>query len=413
MIRAASRTALQRGVNQSPRTIAVHRVAMFSTSSTLLPERTFWDTVHSGFKGLYSLLFSEDSRQEFMKVAEGSVINAEVLRRARFGNILTMALFHDLQDPLFRKYSFDATEFLTGVKPALTNFHETTGQLQNEFPEVTSKEERTEKLLQRMHQIVASSMTHSGVGGDGGKGITLEDGNPWVQQAKENPDSAAARLSAMVSPRVLDSLFLTTETAAMLARYQEGSATIANVALLSARVMEMDEEDVEENGGNSSDNAAFHGEKSKNKTMEDSTAQMDTETEMKAPEATKEDGGAVKMESKGETEKDSSEQKIVDASQEEANTSKDPTPVAAQIEVLYEMNQKIDVKPEISEDATQEVDGQETAEKPPTTTEEIQIWVGTFEGWLNGGPDGTLRWKITRMRLPDSEFPGLYTGGYR
>lgn len=356
-----------------------------------------------------SLLFSEESRQEFMNIVEGSVVNVEVLRRARFGNLLTMALFYDLQDPLFQKYDFDASDFLAGVQPALTNFHDTLGQLQNEFPEVTSKEERTEKLLQRMHQIVANSMTSQS-----NDGLALEN-NPWVKKAKEEPDSPAGRLSAMVVPKVLDSLYLTTETAAMLAKYKPGSAKVSNVALLSARVMEVeadkDGDHMDDEAHTTNDNAAqARDEQESNKNAEKHDEKKEEEEEITKMENNKESTSGRKHEgTDGDARAEQESTTNVSSSQSDADT----TPVAAQIEVLYEMNQTIEVKPEAVKEVTEEISGQAPVEKPPTTNEEVQIWVGTFEGWLNGGPDGALRWKITRLRLPDSEFPGLFIGAYR
>jgi hypothetical protein len=397
-----------------------------------------------------------------MDVVQGSTINADVLKQARFGSMLTIALFHDLQDPLFHQYSFNADDFLKGVQPALTNFHGTIGQLQNEFPTIHSKEERTERLLQRMHQIVTSSMhdqnnnnnnnNNSPDGKKGQGGITLPD-NAWTEQAHKDPDSHAAKLSAMVSPKVFDSLFLTTETQAMLASYKAGSTTVSNVALLSARAMVMDEDEysIQNNGTILPENEELDN------TI--TPAKMDHQKSDKIDE--EKDEGALKMDSTGKASEEAgnnstgSEEKGATnqngkmkasdaqepalkevsgsaADEDPPQQSADNTLVAAQIEVLYEMNQTIEVKPEIFDDTAltavasmmksskETPDGSESdggkddngkaASTPRIVKEETQIWVGTFEGWLNGGPGGALQWRITRLRPPSAEFPGLYDG---
>lgn len=90
MIRAAAATrrlAATRSIaplyyNVSPTALAVGSTAPFSTTATtetsIIPQRNLWDTIYSGTKGIISLLMSEESRQQFMEVVNGSVINAEV-----------------------------------------------------------------------------------------------------------------------------------------------------------------------------------------------------------------------------------------------------------------------------------------------------------------------------------------------
>jgi hypothetical protein len=358
-----------------------------------------------------------------MDVVQGSTINADVLKQARFGNMLTIALFHDLQDPLFHQHSFNADDFLKGVQPALRNFHDTIGQLQNEFPSVASKEERTEKLLQRMHQIVTSSM-HPKTSEGESQGLSLPD-NPWTEQAHKDPGSHAATLSAMVSPKVFDSLFLTTETQAMLASYKAGSTTVSNVALLSARAMVMDKHD---------------GTIVKDEFVNNVTCKMDLKSKtdeenegapkMVTLKASEEGTTSTGCEEKGAA-SDAKDPQVEEVPGSGADgtpeQTADNTPVAAQIEVLYEMEQIIEVKPEIFDDtpvtavasmksikenagSNESGGGKGDYSKAPSApiTVETQIWVGTFEGWLNGGPDEALRWRITRLRPPSADFPGLY-----
>jgi hypothetical protein len=179
-----------------------------------------------------------------------------------------------------------------------------------------------------------------------------------------------------------------------------------------------------------SENNLSESDSSKMKAADDTAGSQTDDKKGSAKEENKEGDSTVKMDSKEDSKEETTTSMDEDSEQTMAGTSDDaenltthsgstkvantdPTPVAAQIEVLYEMNQKIDVKPEVMEEAAEAIEGQEQVEKPPATSDEIQVWVGTFEGWLNGGPDGDLQWKVTKLRLPDSEFPGLYTGGYR
>ena len=61
--------------------------------------------------------------------------------------------------------------------------------------DVTSEEERKEKLLQRMHQIVTTTMNDE---------TALDNKlwtDPWTEQAQKDSNSPAGQLSSMVSPK--------------------------------------------------------------------------------------------------------------------------------------------------------------------------------------------------------------------
>lgn len=516
MIRAATNLAVRRAPLHHPALIhlttptlgAKAATARFSSSSssssaTILPERSLWDTIYSGTKGIVSLTMSEEARQRFMDVVQGSVINAEVLKQARFGNMLTLALFYDLQDPLFQKYKFDASDFLEGVKPSLKKHHDIVGQLRNEFPAITSQEERTEKLLQRMQQIVSRSMQRGGSSSDsedGDDASAAAADNAWVEQAQKDPDSLAGQLNKMVTPKLLDTLFYTSEIESLTVNYEISSTTISNVALLSARAMVMDDDDggedndddghVEHYDGTEDTAGEFMAEdkvsmkaKEPKKDVDKAAASKSEENVEKivvpegeeniekivAPESEKEpaaptvEASATEGRSKtflekkkemeaiakleaevkeviaeakatndeGESDKDVNikmeatetesiekdassenqqiEEEAIIASKPQATTRrKDNTAVAAQIEVLYELNQTTAFKEAIMKDVKGE-DGEEQAEEMFNTkpSNEMQVLVGTFEGYLNGGPDGGLRWRITNLRTPYDEFPLL------
>lgn len=394
--------------------------------------------------------------------------------------MLTLALFYDLQDPLFHKYKFDASDFLTGVQPALQNHHDTIGQLINEIPALESKEERTERLLLRMQQIVTRSM-----GSSRSSSINIE--NPWVEEAQKDPNSLAGQLSSRVSPNLLDIIYLQSDLGALTVDYKVSSTTISNVALLSARAMVMDdgdEEEVEVYDGEIYDGiekdaaVEFSEEESKDtstnttngvteETGADTEKVASTENEIEKMSATKNEDepkqastleisseeqpktflekkkeaealAAAKLEAAEEKEPDKTVK--MEASETESTTKEALAPeatndkleeaitkadsstekssgrggpsVVAQIEVLYELNQTNTFKEAVVAEVTE--DGSEKAKAffDSKSTPEMEVLVGTFEGWLNGGPDGCLRWRITHLRTPSEEFPGLTTRSF-
>ena len=469
--------------------------AAAAASSSLLPERNLWDTIYSGTKGIVTLVTSEDARQKFLDivgVGSSAVINAEVLKQARFGNMLTLALFHDLQDPLFQKYGFDASDFLEGVRPALKNCHDTIGKLKNEFPEIQSKEERNEKLLQQMHQMITltavSRKADNDADGDD-SGFPKID-NAWTEQAQKDPNSLAGQLSKMVSQKLFDEIYLTSELEALTIDYEVDSTSITNVALLSARAMEMNDNDDDDGDFYDGIEAVPAEPEAKSKDEEISTAIQDEEATMKvtseetatpekkekeepvaseaisdetlnamvAEQATRSDGNpsegksktflerkremeeqarieaerdstdaAVKMEATREgatmatqdssssesTTKEEEKDEVVSKAtnntpiEKQSTNNRDKTPVAAQIEVLYELNQKTKFKDAIIKEHQEDDDERVKKMLTAMPRNEMQILIGTFEGWLNGGPDGALQWRITHLRSPKSEFPGL------
>lgn len=86
----------------------------------------------------------------------------------------------------------------------------------------------------------------------------------------------------------------------------------------------------------------------------------------------------------------------LDMKEEELDEEK--LPVAAQIEVLYDIQQSFRRQGESEKDN----EGEDKSES------KTKVWVGVFEGWLNGNPDGSgeLRWKLVLNRHA-WEFPLL------
>jgi hypothetical protein len=75
-------------------------------------------------------------------------------------------------------------------------------------------------------------------------------------------------------------------------------------------------------------------------------------------------------------------------------------PVAAQVEILYNVEQTLDVIPTKQDDDKNKAESEEKQ-----TVTRTSVVVGVFEGWLNGDPQGKdLRWRVADVR-PAWEFP--------
>eukprot|EP00980_Cylindrotheca_fusiformis_P029797 scaffold23867_cov259-Cylindrotheca_fusiformis.AAC.1 len=192
----------------------------------------------------------------------------------------------------------------------------------------------------------------------------------WTKEAKENPDSMAGQLSNMLTKELFDHYQLGAKTTFLLAnpsrrlKFREGSCTVNNVALLSAR--------------------AFRCvEKSKNK------------------EASSDDEGTATT---------SSAYEIIEYESEEGgDQQKLATGVAAQMEVLYDVTSQFDVfesSPSSLKGNERSVDSGNNDEVDVKDMETTVVSVAVLEGFLNGGPEGELRWRIALHR-PAFEFPGM------
>lgn len=87
--------------------------------------------------------------------------------------------------------------------------------------------------------------------------------------------------------------------------------------------------------------------------------------------------------------------------------------VAAQIEVLYDVEETLVVpaEPVDTEENKTNADGNEDKKETKTVTR-TNVVVGVFEGWLSGGDDSEeeLRWRVADVRFP-FEFPLISTRG--
>mmetsp|Transcript_24992 Transcript_24992/g.54805 ORF Transcript_24992/g.54805 Transcript_24992/m.54805 type:complete len:395 (+) Transcript_24992:282-1466(+) len=380
----------------------------------VIPQRTMTQTFFSAFNGMVSLL-SEKNRVGFVDALEKGIVQEEVLSQASAGPMMMLSLFHELQNPLFKKNQFDANQFLEGVVPALENFHNVSAALENELHEVSRKsqqesssktdteeetsndiddetpptalgavtKEEKESVLKALHIMKGSDDNDSR-----SKKQLLDAeailNHEWMDEARDYPESLAGQLSRMVSKDLFQINQLSSKTAFLLQNqsrnilFREGSCRVHNVALLSARACLFKEKEV---------------------PASDSNDEIDNNnSRAKEYEAIDYEFG------------------------DDHDHAESGTAVAAQLEVLYDVTQDFvvgkstvddskEIKEEKSSDDTSTSSETKNEASNESENEEYTqttiVSVATLEGWLHEGPDGgELRWKLASYR-PPYEFPGI------
>lgn len=362
---------------------ATRRVCRSSGAvGTLLPRRTFLGLLVSAGQGAWTLASDETSRETYERLVKTGVIKDAVLSNAPHGAILTYALFHDLQNPLWSEHQFDAAELVTACQPALENFHVALGQLRNSLAEeegegVKKKEngvaEGAEPVEVPPHKpavadvdrknddtaplpIPAAAAAATAVTGTNPIDV-LFGTNVWREQATSNPNSLAGVVSRMTTDACLDALYYTSKlnvVAGVQGHLRFCDSAVNEVALLAARAEEVDDD---------------------------------------------EDAPYNEFQATDDLDRD--------------------FPVAAQVDVLFEVTHTFQEKSPSGNNDTSEDDPSTTASddaKPASatlaapTTKELSVTslaVAVFEGWLHGGPkhrDRQLRWKLATIREAH-EFP--------
>jgi hypothetical protein len=201
----------------------------------ILPPPSFLETSSSALQGAWSVLSDQASRDAYEQAIANKIIKDEVLSRASNGSVLLYSLFHNLyQAPFFKDYKFDAKEFVRVVGPALENFHETLGSLQNTLiiDAESEKKELDTKLKQSDDELLESlnvgSLTEVFLGS-----------NEWKRKATDDPESLAAHFSNMTAASCFDACYYTSKLAASFATAGTTfvGCTVGEVALLNARAM--------------------------------------------------------------------------------------------------------------------------------------------------------------------------------
>ena len=362
----------------STKILRVQKNPLSGAPQLLLPPPNFWESAGAALQGAWSHIVDQSARDSYERLVEKNVIKDTVLQNATTGATLTFALFHNLKNPLFDKYKFDAAEFMQAVSPALENFHDTLGCLKNDLP--TNLEQDKLKLEESLEK---SDEELLGMKEDLTTSLLGE--NRWQQQANEDENSPAGILSKMTTDICFDAFYYTCKLD-ILGRdalekttdlghsnipniYIPGSCRVNEVALLGARALEMNlsedkEVDEEHPEFRASEDVSFQQNL-------DVAAQLDVLYEVSHTYRLNAD---LKSES--------------------------------QPEDLSEENDRDDSSSPLIDDGSHEnvkdTDGNPSVETMVYTN----LAVAVFEGWLHRTSSGksSLRWKIAMIR-DAYEFP--------
>jgi len=331
---------------------------------TKIPPRNPSDTWSSAFSACLSF-FDQTSRDNFISTVNKGIINPPVLGQADGGFASILALHHDLNSPLFRhSNTFDVEEFMEGVGIALENYEEVLTNLESrdftkmdeggakKIVDEKSSEAKDDGTLESVvdnvkeegmnAKEVAAAMAAEGMG-------IVAKKVDWRSVAEKSPESLEGQLLCMLSDQCFNTL--QSDKRRILLRgdkrmnYIKESGEVQNVALLSARAVEMSPVD----------------------------------DDMK----------------KGEI-FDGDEDPMADDSFSDGIDKK--YPVIAEMEVLYSVAQTFSSTPMLNINS-EDSDG----ESEQTIS---SVWVGVFEGWIRDDGSNALQWKLVNNR-PALEFSGL------
>lgn len=313
----------------------------------LIPPRSTVDILYSSARALWKLAVSPAQRDECLSLINSGSINPVVL-----GIPQTLALYHDMSNPLFSKHDFDSNEFMEGARMGLERYHDIDMQLNNlqmqqtlkAIEECDTPERKRDKLTE---MVTNTTIKTSGNVDDGG---FIEESNEWKKQAEKDPDSLPGQFMMLVNPSFFEAAYsnirqiplnVFLKTFPNFPKLQVLNTEISNTALLSARAQIITP-------------LPLTGEEARNITSEE--------------EAKKNDDILNNIYSESDFEQ---------------------FPVAAQVEVLYDMHIEHSFPDEDGEDDTK-------------SSSVVQVAV--FEGYLHKSPDGNpLRWELATIR-PAWEF---------
>lgn len=340
--------------------------ALASDHGFLIPPRSSMNILASSAQACFTLVTSTTKRDECLQLLNNGVINAPVL-----GIPMTLALYNDLSSPLLDKHKFNSEDFMEGAKIALDQYHSVEGHLQNET---------LDKTLERLKQFNADT-NDSNEGEtkvteeEDSNGLTMSQkhlwmqhiqekieshdplNNEWKKEANDNPESLVAQLMSMVTPTYFQNLFSTYFASAPLVLLDPNppkyvSSEISNIALLSARAEIIP------------------------------PSPVSREEEENLNEADKQKNDDILNNIYGDI---------------------DELPVAAQVEVLYDMIFERSTQ-NASGNLEEGVDNNESPiddENKGETIKGAVVQVAVFEGWLHRSPDGSdLRWQLATVRNP-------------
>uniref|UniRef100_A0A7R9ZQV7 Uncharacterized protein n=1 Tax=Craspedostauros australis TaxID=1486917 RepID=A0A7R9ZQV7_9STRA len=368
---------------------------------------------------------------------------------------MMLSLLHELNSPLFKKYDVDPKQFLEGVAPALENFHNTSGALENQLwrthqmnlvgatetkdnqsaaakadATVDGKDdsgEETKKETKDANGIDAAKSQ-----GEGGpekellEFMTSSDffsskskmskneaelvlNHNWSNEAQSDPDSLAGQLSRMTTKQLFQLHELSAKTTFLLQNhtgtyeFKEGSCNIDNVALLSARACrEVEHKDAidEANSFKHFEPIDFSIDASDMKDDERVAAQFEVLYSLTQSFFKKKRPNELKMDINDAT-------NLVRASngadaESEANEKKDEK--GSTISSSSTSSSSSASPSSKSKSSSSGDDGDDSVEKSLLTTTSVSVV--TIEGFLNGGPEDEPGWRMVMTR-PAHEFPDI------
>ena len=234
---------------------ALSQAVTTARKGMLLAPQTTWDVLGSAFQTCGRLIGSQEVRDHFLDVMnDGKVINAQVVGQADLGFWRILGLYNDLNNPLFRKYDFDAQAFQEGARLALERFHDVQMRIQEDMHNETeesndsntpiddtqAKNEDEEAVSAEGKLMMQEAAMEAGLVAALGGDSALADldkimKRTWEQEAEEKPESLVAELKGMVTPEYLKILEVSSKTNYLLEKqfnYTADSGEIKNVSRL-------------------------------------------------------------------------------------------------------------------------------------------------------------------------------------
>jgi hypothetical protein len=347
----------------------------------LLPSPNLWDLTVSSFSGFWSLWTEPLARNEYRELVKDNVIKDAVLSQARLGPFRIMSLFHNLRNPLFRQHKFDVAEFMGAVVPALEVYQDTLGRLVHEMDKSTDDDAVNASDSNKRDNEAAENVDN------GILDALIAGENTWRKEASADQNSLAARLAKMTTDANFDDHYYGANLFRALSAvgssavdgktvYVAGSGVVGQVALLHAEVMEM------ESSLPTNDEHPEFAATDKVDGNHAVAARLDvlyeiTQTFAQIPDPLSPSEQYKTMDHGNLT----GSSVDADASDSAASSSSNSEP-------SRNTNDKIN-----GTNATAATNGTDTATKSETA-----LAVAVFEGWLHGGPEKTLRWKIAMIR---------------
>jgi hypothetical protein len=220
-----------------------------------------WNVGVSSLSGIWAHLTDASARDEFQIFVKNNVINQTVLTQDMYGRVMMMALFHGLRNPLLRKHNFDVKEFVENVAPALEVYHETLLQLRAETSNIAASETDKGKILKDLFKAEISNITTSETDNEKKLKEPVKDSkifsvdgydnsNGWRKEATDDPTSLAAMLSKIMTNENFDEQYRSAQLDRLLyangikatMSVVAGSCAVEYVTLLNANVTEIDDD---------------------------------------------------------------------------------------------------------------------------------------------------------------------------